>query len=107
VAIRNLWFNQTIKEAIDAPRLHHQIYPMELVYEFGILDVNPLFCLNSAKPVLTASYFFPQNIVQGLESIGHVMDRFNGGSSVCGVARDGDFITANADHRRDAVIGGF
>jgi gamma-glutamyltranspeptidase len=38
--MRNLWFNHTIKEAIDAPRLHHQIYPMELGYEFGTLDVN-------------------------------------------------------------------
>ena len=31
--IRNLWFGETIKEAIDSPRFHHQLYPMKFSYE--------------------------------------------------------------------------
>lgn len=37
--MRSLWFEQNIKEAIDAPRIHHQIYPMHIQYEYGILQV--------------------------------------------------------------------
>lgn len=40
VIMRSLWFGQNIKEAIDAPRLHHQIYPMEVSYEYGVLQVE-------------------------------------------------------------------
>ncbi|CAB3359782.1 Hypothetical predicted protein [Cloeon dipterum] len=84
-ALRNLWLNQNIKEAIDAPRIHHQVYPMELKYEYGNVD----------------------RIVKGLEAIGHVTSRYTGGSAVNGVARDGQFLTANSDYRRDAVVAGY
>lgn len=57
VTMRNLWFNHSIKEAIDAPRLHHQIYPMELGYEFGTLDVN-LFLTSIGTKILIAFYIF-------------------------------------------------
>lgn len=33
VMARVLWFNQDIKEAIDAPRFHHQLVPNILQYE--------------------------------------------------------------------------
>lgn len=33
VMARVLWFNQNIKEAIDAPRFHHQLVPNVLQYE--------------------------------------------------------------------------
>lgn len=38
--MRNLWFEQNIKEAVDAPRIHHQLYPMEIAYEYGVLQVK-------------------------------------------------------------------
>ena len=33
VMIRNLWFGETLKKAVDSPRFHHQIYPMALEFE--------------------------------------------------------------------------
>lgn len=37
--MRALWFGQDIKQAVDAPRIHHQVHPMEISYEYGILQV--------------------------------------------------------------------
>jgi gamma-glutamyltranspeptidase len=33
VVTRVLWLQQGIKEAIDAPRVHHQLLPDAIVYE--------------------------------------------------------------------------
>lgn len=44
VIMRVLWFDQDIKQAIDAPRIHHQLVPNEIEYEFGNLQV--CFCIN-------------------------------------------------------------
>ncbi|CAG2183652.1 unnamed protein product, partial [Oppiella nova] len=30
IAIRHLWMNETIKHAIDWPRIHHQLFPNEV-----------------------------------------------------------------------------
>lgn len=40
VIMRILWCDQNIKEAVDAPRFHHQLYPMEVQYEFGTVQVG-------------------------------------------------------------------
>lgn len=34
-ALLNLWFNENIKQAIDAPRLHSQLLPQEVMAEQG------------------------------------------------------------------------
>lgn len=39
-AVRVLFFNQTIKEAIDAPRLHNQLLPYETSYDLDFSPVN-------------------------------------------------------------------
>ncbi|KAK7871152.1 hypothetical protein R5R35_002397 [Gryllus longicercus] len=33
--LTNLWFNTTVKESVDARRLHHQLFPMSVQYEEG------------------------------------------------------------------------
>ena len=38
--IRNLWLGDSIKEAIDAKRVHHQLVPNILEYEYGMLNVS-------------------------------------------------------------------
>lgn len=40
VIMRALWCDQNIKEAVDAPRFHHQLYPMQVQYEYGTIEVN-------------------------------------------------------------------
>ncbi|KAK7082763.1 hypothetical protein SK128_003095 [Halocaridina rubra] len=86
-SLRNLWFGDDIKEAIDARRIHHQIYPMTLSYENGIL----------------------KDIIEGLEKIGHETDEFGvGGSVICGIARGNNgLIYANSDFRKAGEVAGF
>jgi gamma-glutamyltranspeptidase / glutathione hydrolase / leukotriene-C4 hydrolase len=43
--IRHLYMNESLAEAIDARRLHHQLAPMELRYETGF-DMNIVNELN-------------------------------------------------------------
>lgn len=38
--MRILWFGESIKQAVDASRIHHQIFPMEVAYDYGVLDVS-------------------------------------------------------------------
>ena len=42
VAMLNLWFNNDIKKAIDAPRLHSQLLPEEVIAERGFNYVRGL-----------------------------------------------------------------
>lgn len=39
VIMRNLWFNEDVKQAVDASRFHHQLAPMEVSYEYGVIQV--------------------------------------------------------------------
>ncbi len=51
VAMLNLWFDRDIKEAIDAPRLHSQLLPQEVIAERGFDYVRSFF-----------SYRIPKNL---------------------------------------------
>lgn len=84
--IRILYFGQNIKEAIDAPRFHHQLIPMELEYEYGVLD----------------------QYVKGLEALGHKTKRFHHrGSVICAIHQNTSAIYANADFRKAGDVFGF
>ncbi|XP_075225224.1 scoloptoxin SSD20-like [Lycorma delicatula] len=32
------WFNRTLKEAVDESRIHHRLYPVEISYEYGVIE---------------------------------------------------------------------
>lgn len=82
--IRMLWFGDTIKSAIDAPRIHHQLVPMEVNYEYGILE----------------------QVVNGLKAIGHIMKK-GVKSNVCGLHVDKNYVYGNADFRKGGDVLGF
>ena len=46
VIIHNLWLNETIKETIDAKRIHHQLIPMTVDYEEGLSQVFHFSCIS-------------------------------------------------------------
>lgn len=35
-----LWYNKTLKEVIDKPRIYHQLMPMQVQYEYGTTKVE-------------------------------------------------------------------
>ncbi|XP_067641141.1 scoloptoxin SSD14 isoform X2 [Eurosta solidaginis] len=87
VAARFLWFGQDIKSAIDAPRVHHQLVPNVLAYEFGR---------------------FSEDILKLLKTKGHELQSYkDAGSVVCGIARNETAIYANADFRKHGGVAGF
>ncbi|CAF0990862.1 unnamed protein product [Adineta ricciae] len=65
VAIYNLWLGKSIRDAVDMPRLHQQLIPMELELEKR----------------------FPVNVVHGLLGKGHTISGFRGGCVVQAIER--------------------
>lgn len=48
-----LFFNENVKEAVDAPRMHHQLMPMEIDYQFGNTKVGDLCYTYSILVIVT------------------------------------------------------
>lgn len=85
VALRSLWGGYDIKEAIDRPRLHHQLIPNRVI-------VEP---------------HFPQEIIAELENKGHVFEVNEGkGSTVNGIKREAGCLHASYDSRRGGSVDG-
>ena len=88
VIYRLIYMKQTVKEAVDARRLHHQLVPMQINYEEGVTKW----------------------MVDGLKAIGHSMTRFSFGGSIVQailVDKNTGTITANADFRKRGTVDGF
>lgn len=84
--IRTMLFGQNIKEAIDAPRFHHQLVPMEIEYEYGNQE----------------------QLIKGLEALGHKTKRYHyRGSIICAIQQNKSAIYANADFRKAGDVFGF
>ncbi|XP_055309857.1 glutathione hydrolase 1 proenzyme-like [Sitodiplosis mosellana] len=85
VIARWLWLGQNIKEAVDAPRLHHQLMPMAVQYEYGTI----------------------QKLLTGLELLGHhVVHNSVDFSVVRAISRNQTGIFANADYRKVTEVVG-
>ena len=83
--LRYLYFNETITDAVNAPRIHHQLAPMRLEYEQGISS----------------------SIVGGLKQIGHQMyeNPSDGGfAALTAIGREGKNLVPIFDHRRKGSI---
>lgn len=81
VTIKHLWFGQSLDQALNGKRLHHQLFPMLLSFENG----------------------YNKDIVKGLKSIGHsveMIDLSNGFSAVTGIANVSGAIEVVCDSRR-------
>uniref|UniRef100_A0A224YTJ9 Gamma-glutamyltranspeptidase / glutathione hydrolase / leukotriene-C4 hydrolase n=1 Tax=Rhipicephalus zambeziensis TaxID=60191 RepID=A0A224YTJ9_9ACAR len=87
VTMRNLWQDYNIKEAIDQPRIHHQLIPNNLM----------------------AEWFFPENYKEELRKRGHnvtmvsQLHRFN---VIMGVHLKCGRLYANADFRKGGAVDG-
>lgn len=79
--MRYLYFNESLWNAVHAPRIHHQLLPMQIMYEEGL----------------------PDQIVTGLQSFGHSMVKANvdlGFASLTAIGREGNKLVAVYDPRR-------
>lgn len=79
--MRYLYFNETIWDAVHAPRIHHQLLPMQVLYEETLAD----------------------DIVKGLQSIGHTTVKQTadlGFASLTAIGRDGKKLVPVYDPRR-------
>ncbi|CAF3443074.1 unnamed protein product [Rotaria sp. Silwood1] len=85
VAIYNLWLGKSIRDAVDMPRLHQQLIPMEIELEKR----------------------FPVNVVHGLLSKGHTISSFRGGCVVQAIERrHADELWAVSDARKGGAPDG-
>jgi len=90
VLLRVLYLGQDVKQAVDARRYHHQLFPMNLGYEEGVT----------------------QWLVEGLREFGHNItdSKFRvGGAAVQAIFVDPKtgVIQANADFRKGGTADGF
>ena len=85
----HLWAGMNIKDAIDTPRLHHQLLPMQVTYFPG----------------------FQPEVVDYLKEIGHKvvpLPKTTRGSVAQGVAVEATgVVTANYDWRKSGSVDGY
>ncbi|EFN71634.1 Gamma-glutamyltranspeptidase 1 [Camponotus floridanus] len=85
VIAKILWMKQTVKEAVDSARIHHQLFPPVIAYEYGV----------------------PKQVIDGLKRLGHTTKRYRErGSVVCVILYENSTIFANADYRKGGDVYG-
>lgn len=85
VAMRVLWMGNNIKEAIDFPRIHHQVIPNNLM----------------------AESFFPKTYEDELRRRGHIITHPKGRFSIMmGLQANGGRLLANSDFRKRGTVDG-
>lgn len=85
VMIRHFLYGETIEDAIAARRIHHQLAPMVLNYEYG----------------------FDDDVVKELMRLGHVMEVLpndSGFAALTAISREGNKYSSVVDSRRGGSI---
>ncbi|XP_069703104.1 scoloptoxin SSD14-like isoform X2 [Periplaneta americana] len=88
VIMRNLWLGDTVKQAIDGKRIHHQFSPNVLRVENGM----------------------PEQYIEGLKERLHMLEEVQGlwSSHVNAIERRSDgVLVANSDFRKGGTVDGF
>lgn len=83
--LRHLYFNETVQEAVRAPRIHHQLLPMRLSYESGLSS----------------------EIIHGLAMKGHKMyaqPSDSGFAALTAIGKNNDKLIPVFDHRRGGSL---
>ncbi|KAF8778245.1 scoloptoxin SSD14-like isoform X2 [Argiope bruennichi] len=86
--IKTLWLGENIKQAIDAPRFHHQLAPNYIEHEER----------------------FPKDLLEDLGKMGHKLHLLGSGmlGIIMGVIRGEDgYVYANSDYRKGGDVDGF
>lgn len=86
VMIRNLWLGDSIKEAIDARRIHHQLVPNILEYEYGML--------NQKVAALKSRHHNVKQVIEWPSHITAIERKSNG------------ILVANSDFRKGGTVDG-
>ena len=68
--MNKLWFGLSLKDSIDRPRLHHQLYPNRIYY-------------NRNSP-----FNVSQSVLDGLKALGHELRSWTKYCAIQGVYRD-------------------
>jgi gamma-glutamyltranspeptidase / glutathione hydrolase / leukotriene-C4 hydrolase len=77
---------ENLKIIVDAPRIHHQLVPNEINYEYGFL----------------------KDVVDGLSSFGHKLKRLRDRGTIINALSSEKEITGIADYRKDwSGVSGF
>ncbi|KAJ3644637.1 hypothetical protein Zmor_022353 [Zophobas morio] len=86
IAIKNLWFNIPIQEAVSSRRMHHQLFPMVVSLE---------------QPFKEDTDF-----LEALRTIGHVYEisESTGFSAVTSISRKGGTLRTATDQRRTGEV---
>ncbi|KAG8194808.1 hypothetical protein JTE90_017249 [Oedothorax gibbosus] len=83
--LRTLWLSQDIKQATDAPRIHHQLFPNYIQHE--------------AK--------FPKIYLDKLQKYGHASETEETPSVFLGIVKKGQNYETNVDFRKGGSADGF
>lgn len=86
IMLRVLLRGESLLDAVDASRLHHQLYPMNVKHEED----------------------FPTDILADLRTFGHETQVIQGrGSIVMGISRSNDLLEAVSDFRKGGDVDGY